>query len=321
MSENAGKKEFPKPNPLAVESLFRGIRSVAPDCKTLHIDNANPGVISRYPKESRLIVKSIVKYHTPGDVAAFGVESVDPFVIKKNNLKANEEEIYSAIKLINEIGRNKGLNGMPELLPGLNFVFGLEGETRKTFDLDFNFLKKILNNGLLIRRINLRQIIPIPGTKMYPEAMKIVNKNKKYFKKFKRKVKDEIEHQMLKKVIPKDTVLTDVYSEIYKGKTTFGRQMGSYPILVGIPGNIDLEKFFNVKVIGHGYRSITALIHPIDINNADRVTIENIPGVGPKRARRILLNRPFKSKDEFISSLDDPNVGKDILKFLSFEKH
>ncbi|HDD56920.1 MAG TPA: radical SAM protein, partial [Thermoplasmatales archaeon] len=43
MSEGVGELDFPKPNPEAIEKLFSGIRNVAPDLKTLHIDNANPG--------------------------------------------------------------------------------------------------------------------------------------------------------------------------------------------------------------------------------------------------------------------------------------
>ena len=66
------------------------------------------------------------------NVAAFGVESVDPIVIKNNNLKATKHDVLDAIRIINEIGSKKGKNGMPELLPGLNFVFGLAGETKKT---------------------------------------------------------------------------------------------------------------------------------------------------------------------------------------------
>ena len=207
MSKNAKESEFPQPNPDALEKLFKGIRNVAPNLKTLHIDNANPGILSRYPDECRCIAKTIVKYHTSGDVAAFGVESVDPVVIKKNNLKASAEEVYSAISLLNDIGSNIGSNGMPELLPGLNFVFGLNGETKTTYDLNFDFLKKNLDNGMLLRRINLRQIIPIPGTKMFEISNKIISKNKREFHLFKRKVKENVELPLLKELLREGAVL------------------------------------------------------------------------------------------------------------------
>ncbi len=320
MAKDAGKKEFPQPNPEAIKQLFKGICTVAPDLKTLHIDNANPGVLARYPVECRRIAKTIVKYHTPGDVAAFGVESVDPIVIQKNNLKATAEEVLDAVKLLNDIGANRGRNGMPELLPGLNFVFGLEGETRNTFTLDYEFLQSILDQKLLLRRINLRQIIPIPGTKMEKMGAKLVTKHKKDFKRFKRKVREQIERPMLKSLLPKHTVIKNVFSETYEGKLTFGRQLGSYPLLVGIPGVHPLHEFFDVKVIDHGYRSITAVPFPIDINTAPRETIEALPGVGRKRAIRILAHRPFASKDELISALDDLEIAKDITSYISLKK-
>jgi len=43
MGHDVGKVEFPRPNPGAIERLLHGIRTAAPDLKTLHIDNVNPG--------------------------------------------------------------------------------------------------------------------------------------------------------------------------------------------------------------------------------------------------------------------------------------
>jgi len=317
MSKGASEQEFPKPNPNVLERLFKGIRTVAPDLKTLHIDNANPGVIARYPEECKRIAKSIIKYHTPGDVAAFGVESTDPVVIKKNNLKASPDEVLAAIKLLNEVGSKRGINGLPELLPGLNFVFGLDGETKNTFILDYDFLKHIYNDNLLVRRINLRQVIPIPGTMMYRFGDKNVKKHKTEFQRFKRKVRKDIERPMLKRIVPQGTVLKNVFTEIYDGKLTFSRQLGSYPLLVGIPGVFPLHRFFDARVVDYGYRSVTAVPSPLDINNASRETLETIPSIGKKRAARILSKRPFKNNAELIKSLDDPDIGKKLLEYIN----
>ena len=319
MAKDSGKAEFPKPNPDSLEKLFKGIRNVALNLKTLHIDNANPGILAHYPIESKSIIKTIIKYHTPGDVVAFGIESVDPIVIKQNNLKVSRDEALKAIKLLNEFGSRVGNNGMPELLPGLNFVFGLKGETKKTYKLNYEFLKKILENKLLIRRINLRQVIPIPNTPMSEVGTKIINKNKKFFKHFKRKIQTEIDQPMLKYIVPKDTLLKDVYTETYEGKLTFGRQMGSYPLLVGIPGIYPLNNFYDVKVTDYGFRSITAITYPLDINNASRQTIEAIPGIGKKRANRIILKRPFKDSKQLIKALDEKDIYQEIKKYLPNE--
>jgi radical SAM superfamily enzyme with C-terminal helix-hairpin-helix motif len=316
MAKDADQNEFPIPNPEAIEKLFKGIRTIAPKLKTLHIDNANPGIIARFKKKCTQIAKSIIKYHTPGDVAAFGVESTDPIVIKKNNLKASPKEVITAIKLFNEIGSKKGTNGLPELLPGLNFVFGLLGETKKTFIYNYDFLKGLVEKKLLIRRINLRQVIPIPGTKIYLLGSAIARKNKREFHIFKRKVRKNIERPILKKIVSPGNLLRDIFTEIYVGKMTFGRQVGSYPLLIGIPGVFPLHRFINVKVVDYGYRSITAIPFPLDVNKASQITLEAIPGVGKKRAMRILSNRPFTTKDMLMKTLDNEDIGREIIKYI-----
>jgi radical SAM superfamily enzyme with C-terminal helix-hairpin-helix motif len=316
MAKDAGSMEFPQPNPEALEYLFHGIRAAAPNVKTLHIDNANPGVIARYPEECRQIAKSIVQYHTAGDVAAFGVESVDPTVIKKNNLKATAEEVFDAVTLLNEVGSQRGSNGLPELLPGLNFVFGLDGETKKTFELDYEFLKKIYDHQLLLRRINLRQVILIPGTKMYEIGEKNVRRHKAVFQRFKRAVRQTIERPMLRRVVPPGTLLKAVFAEMYEGKLTFARQLGSYPLLVGIPGIFPLHRFYDVKIVEYGYRSLTGVPFPLDVNTVPRETLEAVPYVGKKRAIRILAKRPFHTKEEFIHALDDPTIAQAIGEYI-----
>jgi len=316
MAHGAGEEEFPRPNPEALERLFKGVRLAASDVRTFHIDNANPGIIARYPEECKKIAKSIIRYHTPGDVAAFGVESVDPVVIQKNNLKATAEEVYQAIRLLNEVGSQRGANGLPELLPGLNFVFGLEGETKNTFALDYAFLKKIYDDQLLLRRINLRQVIPLPGTRMSQTGEKNIRKHKAAFQHFKRTVRETIERPMLQRLLPKGTLLKDVYAETYEGKLTFARQLGSYPLLVGIPGLHPLHQFYDVKIVEYGYRSLTAVPFPLDVNTAPRETLEALPGVGKKRAIRILAKRPFTTFTGLINALDDPTVASTIKEYI-----
>ena len=320
LARGAGEQEFTEPNPEALETLFHGIRQVAPALETLHIDNANPGVIARYPEECRNIAKSIIQYHTSGDVAALGVESVDPVVITRNNLKATAEEVLTAVRLLNEVGSTRGATGLPELLPGLNFVFGLDGETKRTFDLDYAFLQQLLAEGLLVRRINLRQVIPIPGTRMFQLGTRIVSQHKHEFHRFKQRVRETIDRPMLERLVPLGTVLTQVCTELYEGRVTFGRQLGSYPLLVGLPGVLPLRRFFAVKVIGFGFRSITAVPFPLAINQASLDTLKALPGIGEKRARRIAARRPFKDSAEFIQALDEPELGKNLLEYITFNQ-
>ncbi len=317
-AHGAGSREIPRPNPQALHHLFKGIRDAAPGLLTFHIDNVNPAVVARYPEESAKIAQIIITYHSSGDVAAMGVETADPQVVAANNLKASAEESLEAIRLLNEYGAVRGDNGLPELLPGINLLFGLLGESKKTFDLDYRFLKQVLDEGLMLRRINIRQVIPIPGTPLESESIKLLRKHKASFKSFKRKVKEQIERPLLRRLVPTDTILKKVYTETYNGNLTYARQLGSYPLLVGIPGRQHLGEFIDSIVVDHGYRSITALPYPLDINTAPKESLEALPGVGTKRAQRISRARPFQNSEEFVASLDEQDLALRLLKYLDF---
>ncbi len=305
MSKRANEEEFPKPNPWAIKRLLEGIRSVAPRLETLHIDNVNPGTVYHHREEAIEITKTLIKYHTPGDVAAMGVESADPVVVKLNRLKVMPEEAFEAIKIINLYGSRRGWNGLPELLPGINFVAGLLGERAETYKLNFVFLKKILDSGLMVRRINIRQVLPLPNTRMWLVGDKIIKKNKRYFKKFKERVRKEIDLLMLKRVVPKGTILRNLYTEAYEGKNTLARQSGSYPLLTYIPDILPLKKKINVVIVDHGYRSVTGIPYPLNVNTASRRLLSHVPYLNKKDIEKILANRPFKKKDELAKILSN----------------
>jgi len=303
--------DIPKPNPQIIESLYRGIRNVAPELRVLHLDNVNPATIAAYPDESRAIMKTIIQYHTSGDVAALGMETADPKVVAANDLKAMPEDVFEAIKLINDVGGTRGANGLPELLPGLNFVHGLQGETKKTFEMNYEFMKRVLDADLLVRRINIRQVMSFPDTPMFGKDV-LVKKHKKLFLKYKEMVRKEIDLPMLRKVVPTGTILRDVMCEV-SDHITFGRQLGSYPLLVGIPEKLPIGKFIDVTVTGHGYRSITGIPYPLDINQASIKMIQELPGIGKKQAASIMRRVPYKSEQDF---LNKNVIGEDILKYI-----
>lgn len=313
-----GDGEFPEPNVSAIEKLYRGIREMAPELKVLHLDNINPGTIARHPEASKEALKAIVKYHTAGDVAAFGMESADPHVIRANNLKAQPEEVLEAISIVNEVGGARGATGLPELLPGLNFVHGLMGETKKTFQLNYDFLKRLLEEKLMVRRINIRQVMPFEGTCMGDVGDRIARKHKGIFHAYKEKIRRDIDLEMIRRVAPAGAVLTDVRMELHEGGLTFGRQIATYPILVGIPAALPLREFYDVKVVDHGFRSITAVPYPLDVNNASPKALESLPGVGKKRAIAIVRHRPYKNSGEFIERMDDPILAQRLAEYFDF---
>lgn len=232
-----------------LEAMLSGLAAMKPT--VLHIDNANPQMIDERRTEL------FVKYLTPGSTAAMGIESFDPEVTKANNLNCPYDMAFEAIRTVNRIGGFRGENGCHALLPGINVLLGLAAETPETLDKNFAALKRILDEGLLIRRINIRRVVPFPGTPLYQQVgRRFLRKNMRYYVEWIEKVRQEIDIPMLQRLFPVGTVLKGLCSEVHNGHMTFLRQIGSYPIVVGIHERLPLNEFIDARVIGYQRRSL-----------------------------------------------------------------
>jgi len=295
LSYGAGAGEYPVPEPEQIDTLFSAIRTAAPQLKTLHIDNTNPATIARHEDAAREALRAIIRHHTPGDVAAFGMETADPVVVAANNLKANADEVFHAIEVVNEEG-GKRRDNVPELLPGLNFVCGLAGETEKTYELGEQFLLRVLKAGLSLRRVNIRQVMPFEGTPAYTNNT--LGKYENRFRQFKEYVRNRIDLPMLQRVFPLGTVLREVRIEI-SGDLSFGRQMGSYPILAGLPLRLPERMVTDAVVVDWGRRSVTALPVPVAINTLPATALRWLPGIGKKKVAAVIAKRPFRDLEAY----------------------
>jgi len=295
LAYGAGAGEYPAPEPEKIDALFSAIRTAAPDLKTLHIDNTNPATIARHEDAAREALRAIIRHHTSGDVAAFGMETADPAVVAANNLKAQADEVFRAIEIVNEVGGMRRDN-VPELLPGLNFVCGLAGETEMTYDLNEQFLIRVRNKGLSVRRVNIRQVMPFPGTRAFSENT--LGKYERRFRAFKEFVRNKIDLPMLQRVYPIGTVLRDVRVEV-SGDLSFGRQPGSYPILTGIPLRLQKGTVTDMVVVDWGMRSVTVLPVPVAINTLPTSAMKWLPGVGKKKVAAAIAKRPFRDLEAY----------------------
>lgn len=298
-----------RPNVDAIERLLSGMAKL--DMDVLHLDNADPSVIANRPEESSRILGSMVEHCTSGNVLALGMESADPRVIEQNNLNSTPDQVLTAIRMMNDIGRERGENGLPKLLPGLNFIIGLDGESEKTLDLNLSFLRRVTEDRLLLRRINIRQVMPI--RRDFKEG---VSHSK--FLRFKDQVRTGIDNQMLRLLVPQGTLLRRIYTELREGNRTFGRQIGTYPILVGFEYPIDIGRFIDARVVGWGQRSVTAVEYPLSVNACPLAALESLPFVGRKRAARIARNRPIRSVGDLSAALEDEQTASAIAPYLDF---
>ncbi|MFO8051796.1 MAG: radical SAM protein [Thermoplasmatota archaeon] len=312
-SSDIGKSDVPEPDPEMLHELMTGVKEALHggkgvrkavskgrrsgiDTGMVHTDNANPAVISAYPEASRKALQEIVKGSTSGTVLALGLESSDPEVKEENNLNSGPEEVLEAVRIMNETGRDIGENGMPRLLPGLNFLGGLPGQSEESFDMDIELLGRILDEGLMLRRINIRGAL-FPDRDGTLKAVHLKGALEKAFRRFKEKVRGDFDPAFLRRMLPVGSILRGVYLEARSGGTYFGRQIGSYPLLVGVPHTVVLGEHIDVCVTDHSSRSITGFGTPFDINKASFSDLQALPGIGKKRAAALFRKMPLKRED------------------------
>ena len=170
---------------------------------------------------------------------------------------------------------------------------------------------RVRDAGLAVRRVNIRQVMPFEGTPVY--ANNTLGQHERRFRVFKEFVRQKIDLPMLRRVFPIGTVLRDVRIEV-SNLLSFGRQMGSYPILIGIPLRLARKSVIDVVVVDWGMRSITALPVPVEINTLPTSAIKWLPGVGKKKVAAVIAKRPFRDIESY-RKVAGSSVIDSLLKF------
>ena len=312
---------FSKPNVPAVIELFHELnkRRNNGSIHTLNIDNVNPGTIANFPDDSAQMLEAIAQTVSPGDTAALGIESFDTSVIAANNLKVSPEQARFVIALINEVCGYQ-TNGTATLLPGINLIHGLSGESAETFAINYRFLNEIMEQGLLLKRINIRKHQSFPGTPLFNNPVKISSQMSKRFEFYRGKIRSEIDTHMLKGIYPVGTVMNDIIILDNRDGYSLGKQIASYSITAKFPVLLKQKDFHTAIVTGHRERSLEVLPVPVDINTLPQKGLEFIPGISKKNSPQIVLNRPFKTKEDFLkfTASQDIHINDKIAKHIIF---
>ena len=233
-------------DPVKIEKLFKRIWEECPNIKTLHIDNVSPHNVNT--SDGVKITKIISKYTTAGNITPFGIESFDPKIRELCNLNGSLDDIHESINIINKYGKMRGTNGLPKLLPGINIIYGLNGQSNETLDYNLKNFNKILKSGNWVRRVFVRKL-----TSPYGEQFDEYTDNKlKELKSRKSVIEKEFTIPMLKEIFPIGLVIRDLRMEMYKDGDSILRQMATCPVRVIIKGReLVLDKFYNIKIIGY----------------------------------------------------------------------
>ena len=235
-----------------IEKLFKGVWNACPNIKTLHIDNVSPHNVNT--EEGKRITEIVAKYTTAGNITPFGIESFDPIIREKCNLNGSLDDIHKSISIINKYGKERGTNGLPKLLPGINIIYGLDGQNENTLRHNLDNFNKILNSGNWVRRVFVRKL-----TSPYGEQFdKYSEEDLKEFNLWSKTIENEFIIPMLKEVFPIGLEISELRMEMYKDGNSILRQMGTCPVRVVILNKkLKLDEFYKVKVVGYiGNRTI-----------------------------------------------------------------
>ena len=229
-----------------IKKLFEDIWRSCPDIKTLHIDNVGPQDVNTLEGEE--ITKVIAKYCTDGNITPFGVESFDPIIRKKCNLNGTIDDIHKAIEIINKYGKKTGKTGMPKLLPGINIIYGLDGQNENTLKINLDNFEKILKSGNFTRRVFVRKLTSPYGEQFDNYSDKDLNE----FKEWQTKIENNYIMPMLKKIYPINTEISELRMEMYENGDSILRQMATCPIRVVVKNKeLKLDNFYKIKVVGY----------------------------------------------------------------------
>lgn len=233
-----------------ITRLLAGIRERCPRLETLHIDNVD--ALAAATVQGRRIARVTADTCTEGNCAPMGIESFDSAVVSANHLTCTPDVLYKAMENILEAGAEVGPLGQPKLLPGVNLVYGLMGQTRRTHYENLRGLLHILDSGYQCHRTNVRQALVCPGTELEAGRAEESDTDGDDFACWRRDIAELFERPMKERVFPLGHTLKETKSYFVDARGTWFRRLGSYPIATVEPGTRRaLGQTCDVTVTGH----------------------------------------------------------------------
>lgn len=249
-------------DPERIERLLAGVWQVCPELAVLHIDNADPLAVAS-PAGKR-IAALVARYCTEGNCAPMGVETFDPAVVARNALTCSPEVLLRAVENVNDVGAARGPGGLPTLLPGLNLVYGLPGETHRTHMANLTWLSKIYERGMLCHRTNVRQARAFPGTPLAAIQQREPPPSAEHFPTWKADIDQTWDAPMKMRVYPRDLRVAGLHSFFVTGLGTWFRRLGSYSIQIVEPDTAGaLYEPADLVVTGHAPRHLYGERHAV----------------------------------------------------------
>lgn len=223
---------YQRANPSRFEALLGGIREACPEIRMLHVDNAN--AIDVVTPAGIQFTKILVEYGTAGNVAPMGIESFDEKVRRLNTVRGSVDDIMRAIEIVSSHGKERGTNGLPKLLPGINLIHGLPGADSASHAENLRCLRLILDQGFMTFRTFYRDLAPPTGVSL--NRLSFVTKPK--YEHYRRDIVEQFVIPMQEKVYPAGITLRGDWEIVQKGGEMHGRLFGSTPIRIALEGQV-----------------------------------------------------------------------------------
>ena len=84
---------------------------------------------------------------------------------------------------------------------------------------------------------------------------------------------------------------------------------------------MDQNEFHDVFITDWCFRSITGITYPFDINSMPMSSLAALPGIGKKRASKIVMERPLSGFDDFLRVVEDPHVVEGLKDLVVFDSN
>ncbi|WP_328923240.1 radical SAM protein [Streptomyces sp. NBC_00190] len=238
-----------------IRALLSGIRKACPDLEVLHIDNADPLAVAA--PVGRKIAGLVAEFCTEGNCAPMGIESFDLVVIERNTLTCTPDVLMRAVQHVNEAGGERGPGGLPMLLPGLNLIYGMPGETHATHIANLTWLTRIYHAGLMCHRTNVRQVRAFPGTPLAAQNGQPLAPSAEHFETWKADIDHGWDQPMKERVYPSGLLVPGLHSYFVNDMGTWWRRLGSYSIQIIEPNTATpVGTSGDLAITGHAPRVI-----------------------------------------------------------------
>jgi radical SAM superfamily enzyme with C-terminal helix-hairpin-helix motif len=124
---------------------------------------------------------------------------------------------------------------LPKLLPGLNLIYGLPGETHRTHLANLTWLSRIFESGMLCHRTNVRQARAFPGTPLASVQQSEPAPSAEHFATWKADIDQTWDAPMKARVYPPGLRISGLHSFFVTSTGTWFRRLGSYSIQIVQP--------------------------------------------------------------------------------------